>query len=52
LIYVLSVSKTFGLITLGFTWTSFALGSLSWWGPIFLEKAHVLRTGTEENKDR
>ncbi len=48
----LSVSKTFGLITLGFTWTSFALGSLSWWGPIFLEKAHLYAYDSEDPKDK
>lgn len=45
-------SKTFVLITLGFTWVSFALGSLSWWGPIFLEKSHVLANGSESEEDK
>ncbi|UJR35533.1 hypothetical protein I4U23_028287 [Adineta vaga] len=44
--------KSFLLTTLGFTWVSFALGSLSWWGPIFLQKAHRLATGTEDKKDK
>ncbi|CAF0865140.1 unnamed protein product [Adineta ricciae] len=44
--------KTFILITLGFTWVSFALGSLSWWGPIFLQKAHRAEGGTVDPKDK
>jgi len=46
-------SKSFVLITLGFTWVSFALGSLSWWGPIFLEKGHILANPNgDSNKDK
>ncbi|CAF3386766.1 unnamed protein product [Rotaria sp. Silwood1] len=44
--------KSFILITLGFTWVAFALGSLSWWGPIFLQKAHILANGSEDPKDK
>ncbi|CAF0942045.1 unnamed protein product [Rotaria sordida] len=44
--------KSFLLITLGFTWVAFALGSLSWWGPIFLQKAHKLANGSEDSKDK
>ncbi|CAF1442017.1 unnamed protein product [Adineta steineri] len=43
--------KSFLLTTLGFTWVAFALGSLSWWGPIFLEKAHILAKGQDDPKD-
>jgi hypothetical protein len=32
-------SKTFILITLGFTWVSFTLGAVAWWGPKFLQLA-------------
>jgi hypothetical protein len=48
----LSFSKSFVLITLGFTWVAFALGSLSWWGPIFLEKGHIEANGNESEKDK
>jgi hypothetical protein len=47
-------SKTFVLTTLGFTWVSFAIGSLAWWGPIFLEKTALYVHGSEgkDAKDR
>jgi len=44
--------KSFILISLGYTWVAFALGSLSWWGPIFLEKGHILAKGNEDEKDK
>ncbi|CAF3251391.1 unnamed protein product [Rotaria socialis] len=44
--------KTFILITMGFTWVAFGLGSLSWWGPIFLQKAHILASGSEDPKEK
>jgi hypothetical protein len=45
-------SKSFLLTTLGFTWVAFGLGALSWWGPIFLQKAHILANGSETAKDK
>ncbi len=45
-------SKSFLLTTLGFTWVAFALGSLSWWGPIFLQKAHKVATGSEDKQEK
>jgi len=44
--------KSFLLTTLGFTWVAFALGSLSWWGPIFLQKAHILASGSEDKAEQ
>ncbi|CAF0890824.1 unnamed protein product [Rotaria sp. Silwood1] len=32
--------KSFVLTTLGFTWVAFALGSLAWWAPRFLQLAY------------
>lgn len=44
--------KSFILITLAFTWVSFALGSLSFWGPIFLEKGDILaHNGAESTNE-
>ncbi|UJR10414.1 hypothetical protein I4U23_014618 [Adineta vaga] len=40
--------KSFVLTTLGFTWVAFALGSLAWHGPKFLQFAQI-ETETEEN---
>ena len=41
-------SKTFLFTTLGYTWVAFALGSLAWWGPIFLQKAYILCCGQND----
>ncbi|CAF4004426.1 unnamed protein product [Rotaria sp. Silwood2] len=43
--------KSFILTTLGFTWVAFALGSLSWWGPRFLQLAHILHYKIENDKN-
>lgn len=47
-----SFSKSFLFTTLGFTWVAFALGALSWWGPIFLERAHEVSGGAETSSEK
>ena len=47
-----SFSKSFIFTTLGFTWVAFALGALSWWGPIFLERAHEVSGGAETSSEK
>ena len=49
-IVIIWCRKTFVLITLGFTWVTFALGSLAWWGPRFLQLAYILHD-SKEDKD-
>jgi len=45
-------SKSFIFITLAFTWVSFALGALGFWGPIFLEKGDLLaHNGAESSNE-
>ncbi|CAF1065589.1 unnamed protein product [Rotaria sordida] len=42
--------KSFILTTLGFTWVAFALGSLAWWAPRFLQLAYILHYKTESEQ--
>ena len=42
-----SCSKSFILTTLGFTWVAFAMGSLAWWAPKYLQDAYVLYYGKD-----
>ena len=44
----LGKNKTFMISTLAFTCVTFCTGALSWWGPVFIEKA--LYTVPEEHR--
>ena len=45
-------SKSFILITLGFTWVAFAMGSLAWWAPKFLQNAYALYYGKDNESKK